>query len=202
MPSCIASSFSHGLAFISSKPGAHDHLHVVAAEALRGAAAVHRGVAAAEHDHALADLRDVAEGHAREPVDADVDVGRRLLAAREGRGRARAARRSRRRPRRSPRRGSCFRRVDVRAALEVDAEVEDVADLLVDHLLGEAELRDLAADHAAGARVAVEHDDVVAERGEVARDGERGRARADAARRACRSSAPPASAGASRMSSL
>ena len=28
MPSCIASSFSHGDAFISSKPRAHDHLHV------------------------------------------------------------------------------------------------------------------------------------------------------------------------------
>ena len=36
---------------------AHDHLHVLAAEALRGAAAVHGGVAAAQHDHALADLR-------------------------------------------------------------------------------------------------------------------------------------------------
>src|SRR2546430_16828934 len=30
--------------------GAHDHLDVLAAEPARGAAAVHRGVAAAEHD--------------------------------------------------------------------------------------------------------------------------------------------------------
>src|SRR5690349_9245351 len=41
--------------------GADDHLHVVAAEPARGAAAVHGGVAAAEHDHPLADLVDVAE---------------------------------------------------------------------------------------------------------------------------------------------
>src|SRR5215212_8653320 len=36
------------------KPGTHDHLDVFTAETARGAAAVHRGVAAAEHDHALA----------------------------------------------------------------------------------------------------------------------------------------------------
>src|SRR5213594_421321 len=35
---------------------AHDDLHVLAAEALRRPAAVHRGVAAAQHDHAPADL--------------------------------------------------------------------------------------------------------------------------------------------------
>ena len=41
--------------------GAHDDLNIVAAEPARGAAAIHRGVAAAEHDHALADLVDVTE---------------------------------------------------------------------------------------------------------------------------------------------
>src|SRR4051812_24233192 len=64
------------------EPGAHDHLHVLAAEAARGAAAVHRSVAAAEHDDAPADFGDVAERHRREPVDADVDVLVRLRAAR------------------------------------------------------------------------------------------------------------------------
>ena len=61
--------------------GAHDDLHIVAAEAARGAAAIHRGVAAAEHDHALADLVGVAERDAGEPIDADMDVGRGFLAA-------------------------------------------------------------------------------------------------------------------------
>ena len=41
--------------------------------------------------------------------------------------------------------------VDALAAAELDAEVEDVADLLVDHRFGQAEARDLRADHAAGA---------------------------------------------------
>ena len=41
---------------------AHHDLHVLAAEPPRGAAAVHGGVAAAEHDDALADAGDVAEG--------------------------------------------------------------------------------------------------------------------------------------------
>ena len=61
--------------------GAHHDLHVLAAEPARGAAAVHRGVAAAEHDDPLADAVDVAEGDAGEPVDADVDVLGRFLAA-------------------------------------------------------------------------------------------------------------------------
>ena len=71
-------------------------------------------------------------------------------------------------------------RVDLHAALELHAEVEDVADLLVDDFLGQAEARDLRPDHAAGARVLVEHRDLVAERREVARHGERGGPGADA----------------------
>src|SRR3546814_2260344 len=40
------------------------------------AAAVHRGIAAAEHQHALADPSDVAEVDVGQPVEADVDVRR------------------------------------------------------------------------------------------------------------------------------
>jgi hypothetical protein len=82
MSSCIASSFSHGDAFISSKPERTITFTLLAAEAARGAAAVHRGVAAAQHDHALADLVDVAEETRGQPVDADMDVGGGFLAAR------------------------------------------------------------------------------------------------------------------------
>ena len=82
--------------------GADDHLDVLAAQAARGAAAVHGGVAAAQHDHPLADLVDVAERDAGQPVDADMDVGRGFLRGPGCRGRGRAARRSRRRSRRSP----------------------------------------------------------------------------------------------------
>ena len=62
---------------------------------------------------------------------------------------------------------------------ELDAEIEDVADLLVDHDFRQPELGNLRAHHAAGAIVAVEHDAVVAERREIARDGERRRSGAD-----------------------
>src|SRR5260370_9783373 len=57
----------------------HDDGDLLAAEAARGAAAIHRRVAAAEHDDTAADPVDMAEGDARQPVDADMDVGARLL---------------------------------------------------------------------------------------------------------------------------
>ena len=78
-----------------------------------------------------------------------------------------------------PSREQLLQAVDRTPAAELDAEIEDVVALLVDHLVGQAELRDLRAHHAAGAEVAVEHDAFVAHRREIARDGERGGARAD-----------------------
>src|SRR3546814_3923082 len=63
--------------------GAHQHLDVATAEPARGAAAVHRGIAAAEHQHALADLRHVAEVDVGQPVEADVDVRRAFPASRQ-----------------------------------------------------------------------------------------------------------------------
>ena len=82
MSSRIASSFSQGDAFISSKPERTITFTSLAAEPAGGAAAIHRGVAAAEHDDALADLGDVAERDGGQPVDADMDVGCGFLAAR------------------------------------------------------------------------------------------------------------------------
>ena len=64
----------HGLAFISSKPERTTTFTSRRRGRQRAAAAVHRGVAAAEHEHALADLVDVAEIHVRQPVEADMDV--------------------------------------------------------------------------------------------------------------------------------
>ena len=179
MPSCIASSFSHGLAFISSKPERTITFTSSPPEAARRAAAVHGGVAAAEHDHALRHARDVAERDGGEPVDADVDVLRGLLAP--GNVEVPAARRARAHEDRVVAVAQQFlQRLDALVGAEVDAQVEDVAHFLVDHALGEAEPRDLRADHAAGALVGLEHRDLVAERREVARHGERGGAGADA----------------------
>ena len=202
MPSCIASSFSQGDAFISSKPERTIDLHVLAAEAARGAAAVHRGVAAAEHDHALADLVDVAEGDAGEPVDADVDVGGGFLAA--GHVEVAAARRAGADEDRVVALGQQrLQAVDALAEADLDADVEDVADLLVDH-------RSRAGGSAgSGVRImppALRVADRTprrrsrAARGRAPRSARPGRRRS--ARCACRSSARPACGRRSRMSSL
>ena len=152
--------------------------HVLAAEAFRRAAAIHRRVAAAEHDHALADLLDVAEGNARQPIDADVDVCRSFLAA--GNIEVTPARRAAAdEDRIKALAEQRLQAVDVLAGAKRHAETEDVADFLVDDRFGQAEARNLRADHAARARVAIEHRDVVSQWREIARDSERGGACSD-----------------------
>ncbi len=174
----------HGVLFFPRRclhllePRAHDDLDVVAAEAPRAAAAVHGGIAAAQDDDALADLVDVAEGNARQPVDADMDVLGCFLAARYVE--IAPARRAAAHHDRVVALGQqCGEAVDARSATELDAHVEDIADLLVDHRLGKAKLRDLTAYHPAGLRVAVEDCALVAERRQVARRSQRGRSGAD-----------------------
>ena len=158
---------------------ADDDLDVVAAEAFGAAAAVHRGIAAAEHDHAFADRRDVAERHRGEPVDADVDVRRGFTAA--GDRQVATARSTGADEDGIPvLRQKQAHGVDAGAAAELDTELQHVAGFLVDDLFGKPKARDLRTDHAAGLGVAVEHDDLVAQRRQVTGDGERGRAAADA----------------------
>jgi hypothetical protein len=65
--------------------------------------------------------------------------------------------------------------------------IEDVAGSSSITDSGQAEARDLRAHEAAGLGIGVEHGDVVAERREVARDGQRS-GPAPTQRRACRSS--------------
>ena len=158
--------------------GAHDDLDVLAAEPARGAAAIHGGVAAAEHDDALADAVDVTEGDVGEPVDADMDILSRFLAA--GDVEVAAARRAAADEDRIKTFGQQrLHAVDALAADKVDAEIENVVAFLVDHAFRQAEFRNLRPHHAAGRRVLVEHDAVVTHRREVARHRERGRAAAD-----------------------
>ena len=129
--------------------GAHDDLHVLAAEAARGAAAIHGGVAAAEHDHALADLVMWPKETLGEPVDADMNIGRGFLAA--GNIEVATARRAGADEDRVPVFGQQrLQAVDALAAAKLDAEVEDVAAFLVDDGFGQAESGNLRADHAAG----------------------------------------------------
>ena len=165
------------LHFLESR--AHDDFHVIAAEPPRGAAAIHRRVAAAEHDHALADFFDVAEIHRCQPVDADMDLRRGFRAT--GKLQIASARRAA-----ADEHGVVvfgehrFHRIDAPAADEFDAEIEDVAGFLVDDFFGQAKARHLRAHETAGFCVGFEHGDVIAERNEIARDGERRRTGADA----------------------
>ena len=70
--------------------------------------------------------------------------------------------------------------VDALAEARLDAaHAEDVADLFVDHGFRQAEAGDLAAHHAAAARLRIVEDELVAERREIARDGQRGGSGAD-----------------------
>ncbi len=155
---------------------AYDDADLIAAKASRAAATVHRGVAAAQHDDALADRARVPERHRRQPVDADMDVGCRLAPARNieiAPARCAAADEHG-----IPLLGGIVgeqlrERVDARAAAKFDAHVEDVAHLLVDDAIGQPKLRDLRAHHAARLRIGVEHDAFVAKRQQVAGDGER-----------------------------
>ena len=122
---------------------------------------------------------DMAEGDARQPVDADMDVGGGFAAA--GNDEIAAARRTGTDEDRVVAFGQHGgEAVDAAAIAGLDAaDPDDVADLLVDDRFGQAEARDLAADHAAAACLAVMDDNVVAERGKVAGDGERGGSGAD-----------------------
>ena len=130
--------------------GAHHDLDVGAAEAASAAAAVHRRIAAAEDDDPPTDLVGVAEEDAGQPFDPDPDIVRRLLpagnvevatvrraAADEDRVVADAEQR--------------FQAVDPATGDERATGRKRIADLLVDYLVGQAELGDLAAHHAAGA---------------------------------------------------
>src|SRR5207237_8391866 len=69
--------------------------------------------------------------------------------------------------------------VDTRAAPELDAHIQDVADLFVDHRFRKSKLRDLAADQPARLRVAIVDRALIPERGQVACRRERGGAGAD-----------------------
>src|SRR5262245_45993596 len=138
------------------EPRADDHLDVFAAKAARRAAAVHRGVAAAEHDYAFANPVDVPERDRGEPVDADMDVRRGLFAA--GDVEIATARRAAADEDRIPTlRHQRLEAVDAFAAAKFDPEIEDVVAFLVDNGFGQAEARDLRADHAARLWILIEY---------------------------------------------
>ena len=177
MSSCMASSFSQGDAFISSKP---ERTITLTSSPPRRREERQQSIAVLPPPSTMTRLPillmwpNETDG---QPVDADVDVLGRFLAA--GNVEVAAARRAGADEDRVAILGQQrLQAVDALAADELDAEVEDVVAFLVDHGIRQAEFRNLRAHHAAGLGVLVEHRAVVAERGEVARDRERGGAAA------------------------
>src|SRR5207245_361941 len=71
--------------------------------------------------------------------------------------------------------------VDLPAGDKPTAGRQGVADLFVDHLVRQTEFWNLAAHHSAGARVGIEHVNLVADRRQVSGDRQRRRPRSDAA---------------------
>ena len=69
--------------------------------------------------------------------------------------------------------------VDRRVVANLDAHVDDVADLFVEDLFREPERRDVDAHQPAGPRQLLENRDLVAERHEIVGDRQRGRSGAD-----------------------
>ena len=120
----------------------------------------------------------MAEGHIRQPVDADVDVGGGFPPARDIEiAAARGA---------GPHEDGVvvlfkqrLEAVDPLAQAHDRSKSGDVAHLFVDHRFGQTEPRNLAADHAARFRIAVVNHQLVAERGQIPCNRKRGRAGSD-----------------------
>src|SRR5215813_3631948 len=157
---------------------AYRHFHVLAAEAQRGAAAIHGRVAATDHHHALADPADVLEGDAGQPIDADVNVGGGLPAAEEvevlALGGA-AANEDRIETLAQQRRQG----VNLAAKARLHAKCQDAIDLLVEDRLRQPEGGNVGAHQAVAARVLLKQHATVAERHQIARHRQGGGAGAD-----------------------
>src|SRR5262252_9078484 len=162
--------FLPGRGFHLVKTAAHDDRDLFAAEPARGTAAIHRGIAAPEHDDAAADFVDMTKRDAGQPVDADMDVIRRLRAA----GDVEIAP-----ARRAATDEDCIPVVaqqrleaaDEFPEMGLHSHVEDQIDLLVSYRFRQAKARDLRPHHAAALCVAVEQHAVIAEGQQIARDG-------------------------------
>ena len=71
-------------------------------------------------------------------------------------------------------------RIDALVAPKINAQGKDVAGLFVDDRLGQTKTRDLGPHETAGLLLAFKHRDLIALGGQIARHGQRSRARADA----------------------
>ena len=154
----------------------HD-LDVFRPEPQRCSAAIHGGVADSDHEHVLADGIDVLEGDGLQPVDADVDVFGVIAS---GQLEFLAAGRSA-----AHENGvealvqEVFHALDAVVEPDIDADVEDVADLFVQHGRGQAKGRDVVAHQASRHGLCFEYRALVPQRHQVVADRQRSGSRPD-----------------------
>ncbi len=159
------------------RPPSH-HLDVLATQTTRRPTAIHRGIAHPDDQNALADRRDVIEGHRLQPVDPDVDIGGGLLTTRE----IQILSTGRTRPDEhcvvtlSEQRLKALNR---RVVAEIDAHVDDRSDLFLENLFREPKRRNV--DRMTARLIPLLEDgDRIAEWHQVVRDREGCRARSNA----------------------
>ncbi len=159
-----------GRGFHFFKTAAHNDLDVGSAQAPRRAAAVHRGIAATQHNDARRDFGDVAERHRCQPVNADVNVRTGLFAPRDielaPAWRAAADKHRVKALLEQARHGIHTLRTD-----KIDAQIQHVAGFFINHRLRQPKAWNLGADKAARLGFAVKHGHVVTQRRQVARHG-------------------------------
>jgi len=148
---------------------AHQHLDIVATQAT---AAVHGGVAATQHNHLLANALGVLESHAAQPVDANMDMLRTLLAAREVFQVATAGRA------RTDKNGVIVLLKQALQAVNIGIKTgdgphpQDVTHLFVQHFLRQPERGNLAAHKTATGFLGIKNVQFITEGGKVAGHGQ------------------------------
>src|SRR5580698_886334 len=155
---------------------ARHHLHVARSEPQARATAVHCGVTHADDENALADLLDVTECDRLEPCDTDVHVRGGLRATREAQLLALRRTGADKHRVESASREQLAHALDGVVELQVHSHARDLADLVVEHGVREAERGDVGPHEPAGLGRLLENGDLVAERHEVVRHRERGTA--------------------------
>ena len=148
-----------------------DDLDVLRAEPQRAATAVHRRVADADDQHALADGVDVPERDRAEPIDADVNAIAHVAAGQHQVLALRRATADEHGAKTLVEQRSHARHGRIR--LDLYAEPRDITDLFVEHFGRQAKRRYVRAHEPAGSIHGFEDHAVVAERCQVVGDGER-----------------------------
>ena len=124
------------------KAAADDDLDIFSAQTFGRPAAVHSGVTAAQHNHTLAYAVDMTKRDRGQPVNADMNVGSRLLAARHLKVASPWCATANKNGIKVLRHQG-FQGIDPLATLEFHTQVQDITRFLVNHRFRQSEAGDL-----------------------------------------------------------